>query len=345
MPSTPPVATAEPGSDTAPPLPGPRGRISEAVIEALRGGEPRPVCPAGADPYGADLQLALYCLYELAYRGFRGVDDEREWDPALLSVRRELEHRFLPALRGETTPGDDVDTAIRELLVEEPEARGVSQHVRDGAEAWQLAEYVAHRSLYHLKEADPQAFAIARLSGAAKTGMVTIAHDEYGSGDPARLHAHLYAAMMRELGLDDRYGAYLDTAPAEILAEVNLMSLCGLHRGLRGALLGQFATVELTSSPGAARLADGMTRLGCSAAAREFYGEHIEADAVHEQLVRRGVLGPLLEAEPELAGDVVFGIRASTLLASRFEEHLLARWSAGQSSLRNHDTSSAESRC
>jgi hypothetical protein len=57
------------------------------VIGSLRGGPPVFPPVDGADPYGADLQLALYCLYELHYRGFAGVADELEWDPALLTVR------------------------------------------------------------------------------------------------------------------------------------------------------------------------------------------------------------------------------------------------------------------
>jgi hypothetical protein len=39
----------------------------------------------GADE--EDLQLALYCLYELHYRGFEGVSDEWEWHPGLLAFR------------------------------------------------------------------------------------------------------------------------------------------------------------------------------------------------------------------------------------------------------------------
>jgi hypothetical protein len=94
------------------------------------------------------------------------------------------------------------------------------------------------------------------------------------------------------------------------------MSLCGLHRALRGALVGQFATVELTSSPGSDRLVRAIDRMGFAPAASAFYAEHVEADAVHEQLMRRGVLQPLLAADPALAPDVVFDIRASTLLAA-----------------------------
>jgi hypothetical protein len=317
-----------------PPLPTARGPLSEAVLEALRHG-PEFLPPVeGADPYGEDLQLALYCLYELHYRGFAGVDDECEWDPALLAVRAALERVFLGALRRDVPAGDDVAAELETLLVEPVDARGVSHHLHRGGERWQVREYVAHRSLYHLKEADPQAWVIPRLDGAAKAALVTVEHDEYGAGDPDRMHAHLFAEMMRALDLDAAYGAYLDAAPAQTLAEVNLMSLCGLHRSLRGALVGQFATVELTSSPGSDRLVRAMRRLGMPDAAVEFYAEHVEADAVHEQLVRRGVLAPLLAAEPHLAADVVFGIRASGFLADRLGTLLLERWAEGRSALR-----------
>jgi len=317
----------------APAPPTPRGPVSEVVVDALRGGPVRTVEPG--DPYGDDLQLALHCCYELHYRGFAGVPADLEWDPALLTLRRELERAFLAALRAEVPAGDDVDAEVAALLVEPtgPHVRGVSHHLRRAGELWQLREYVTHRSIYHLKEADPQAWVIPRLTGAAKAGLVTVEHDEYGGGRPERMHATLFAEMMRELELDDTYGAYVDRVPGVTLAEVNLMTLCGLHRELRGASVGQFAMVELTSSPGSERLVRGMRRMGLGEAAVRFYDEHVEADAVHEQVVRRGVLAPLLAAEPELAADVVFGIRASLHLGERLGEHLLGSWERGESSL------------
>ncbi|MCW2632234.1 MAG: hypothetical protein JWR88_1196 [Pseudonocardia sp.] len=317
----------------APVLPGPRGPVSDAVLSALRHGPLKLPPVDGLDGYGEDCQLALYCLYELHYRGFRGVDCEREWDPLLLAVRAELERAFLAALHADVGPSEDVAAEIDALLVEPADAWGVSHHLRRDGELWQLREYVAHRSLYHLKEADPQAFVIPRLDGEAKSTLVTIEHDEYGAGNPDRMHSRLFAEMMRGLGLSDAYGHYVDAVPAQTLAEVNFMSLCGLHRRLRGALIGQFATVELTSSPGSDRLVKAMRRLGCDDSVAAFYSEHVEADAVHEQLVRRGVLTPLLAAEPELAADVVFGVRASTLLGDRLGSLLLERWAAGESSL------------
>jgi hypothetical protein len=75
-------------------------------------------------------------------------------------------------------------------------------------------------------------------------------------------------------------------------------------------------------------------RLGAGEAATAFYAEHVEADAVHEQLVRRGLLADLLAREPELAADIVFGIQASTLLEDRLADQLVRSWDEGSSSLR-----------
>jgi hypothetical protein len=311
--------------------------VSAAVRALLFGRSVPPPDLDGVDPYGEDAQLALYCSYETHYRGFAGVHDDQEWDPELLAVRRELEDRFLDALRADTEPGSDVAAEVEALLVEPVgpgSETGVSHRLRRDGELWQLREYVAHRSLYHLKEADPQAWVIPRLSGSVKAAVVAVEHDEYGGGRPGRMHEHLFAVLMTELGLDATYGAYLNVVPAPALAEVNLMSACGLRRGLRGALIGQFAVVELTSSPGSERIARGMRRLGLGPAATAFYDEHVEADAVHEQLIRTGVLGPLLAEEPHLAPDVVFGIRAALLLGDRFGAHLLGCWDRGQTSLR-----------
>jgi hypothetical protein len=306
------------------------------VIDVLAGRAPAAALPADApsDPYGEDHQLALYLCYELHYRSFPGVDDELEWDPDVLRFRRGIERPFLSALRTDVPGGDDVDAAIAELLVEPVEGTGPSHFLLRNGERWQLQEYVAHRSLYHLKEADPQAWVIPRLDGPAKSAFVLVEHDEYGAGHGERMHARLFADMMVALDLDPTYGRYLDVAPAETLATVNAMSLFGLHRSLRGALVGQFASVEICSPPGAARLCRAVRRLnGDDPAGWMFYDEHVEADAVHEQVVRRGVIAALLEAEPELAADVVFGIQVDGFLEARLGRRLIGAWAAGQSSL------------
>ncbi len=173
-----------------------------------------------------------------------------------------------------------------------------------------------------------------RLDGQAKASFVTVQHDEYGAGRAERMHAVLFAEAMRELGLDDAYRAHVDEVPAATLAPVNLMSMAGLHRSLLGVAVGHFVMVEVTSSPGSRRLATAFSRYGLSAGER-FYDEHVEADAVHEQVLRGGLVRDLLERRPDVAADVVLGLRASLLLEDRFGEHLVDAWTSGRSSLRH----------
>ena len=318
------------------PLPSPRGPLSEALLHALVGArrtDDLPAPPPDVDPYGEDLQLALHLAYELHYRPLPGVDDALEWDPGLLRLRSLLERPFLAALRRDTSGSDDVEAALAPLLLEPVSGTGPSWHLAGEGERWQLREYAAHRSVYHLKEADPQAFVVPRLEGQVKAAMVSVQHDEYGAGRVERMHATLFAEMLRELEVDDGYGAHVDRAPAATLAPVNLMSLLGLHRSLRGAAVGQFVMIEVTSSPGSRRLSSAFARLSGGSAGQRFYDEHVEADAVHEQLLRAG-LRDLLRREPQLAADVVLGIEAGLLLEDRFAEHVLGAWADGKSSLR-----------
>ncbi|MET8038357.1 iron-containing redox enzyme family protein [Streptomyces sp. NPDC005345] len=316
-----------------------RGALSEALVASLRtGADPvyNPDSVSSADPWGEDVQLTLHLLYELHYRGIEGVKDDREWDPELLRLRLTLESRFLDALRADLTGAPrTVEEAFAPLLTEPVDLTGsLSHQLETAGEVWHLREYATLRSLYHLKEADPHAWVIPRLTGRAKAAMVAIEYDEFGAGRADRIHSQLFADLMNDLDLDPTYGRYLDQAPAALLATVNLMSLFGLHRALRGALVGHFACVEVTSSPGSRRLAHAMRRCGAGPAAEHFYAEHVEADAVHEQVVRHEVIAGFLADEPHLEADVAFGCAATLLLEDRLTSHIQAAWEQKQTALR-----------
>src|SRR3954471_4156516 len=231
-------------------LPDPRGSLSEGLVRDLANGSdlsPRTVEQAGRVEVGTgvltddDVQIALAVCYELHYRGFDGVSEDWEWDPALIGLRARLEQRHLGALRERvgplTTSGESVDRQLAALIAADDGPSLSSFMAKQGTlEQWR--EYLTLRSVYHLKEGDPHTFAIPRLSGRSKAAMVEIQADEYGGGSPGRMHSELFAGMMRNLGLDATYGALWDDAPAAAFASVNTMSLFGLHRRWRGAALG-----------------------------------------------------------------------------------------------------------
>src|SRR6202000_541580 len=325
-----------------PQLPAAYGPLSMAVRCSLTELAPRDqlarIGPSmrDSDPYGLDLELALYMCYELHYRGFAGVDPTWEWHPALLELRAELHRVFLAGVRRDVGAIDDGHTAAAEMesiSIETLDGTGPSYYLRDHGTWEQMREYFVHRSLYHLKEGDPHAFVIPRLTGQAKASFVAVEFDEYGAGRAARPHQQLCADLLTAADLDATYLAYLEKVPAESLAVVNLMSLFGLHRQFRGAAIGHFASTEITSSPGSRRLVEALQRLNAPPECVAFYREHVEADAVHEQVVRGDVVGDLVAREPHLDRDVVFGIRAHAAVEDRLADVIMTSWKADETSL------------
>jgi hypothetical protein len=333
-------------------LPEPAGPISAAVAELLtrrldaeaeeealgRTAEIGSLAATVADPVGDDdLQLGLYLCFELHYRGFPGCDPAWEWSPGLLSARGILERAFFAAL-DVAVPTEPVEpTQVGDLLFRieaADEGVSLSRHLERNPDLAQFREFVAHRSLYQLKEADPHSWAIPRLRGAPKSALLEVQSDEYGGGRPERIHSTLFAKAMRALALDDRENAYLDRIPGITLATVNLMTATGLRRARRGAIVGHLAMFEMTSARPNRRYGNALRKLGFGPDATDFYDEHVEADAVHENIAAFDLAGGLARAEPELAADIVFGARALLALEDRFANHLLDSWRDDRTSLR-----------
>jgi hypothetical protein len=343
-------------------LPSPRGPITELLLGRLTGGPggltggpggltgdpgglsgdfgalPVPEVPELEDPLSdEDLQLALYLCYELHYRGLPGVDDGWEWEPALLGLRGQLERAFeaalleaVPRIPG-PVPASEIDLALRAIADED--GPSLSSYIKVNATVEELREFVVHRSAYQLKEADPHSWAIPRLSGAPKAALIEIQNDEYGRGRVEWIHAELFARAMRAMDLDPEYGAYVDIVPGVTLATVNLMSLFGLHRRWRGAIVGHLALFEMTSSIPNRRYAEGARRLGFDADATLFFDEHVTADAVHENIAAVDLAGGLARQDEALGADILWGARALNHLDRRWAAHLLHCWSEDRTSL------------
>ena len=256
------VFAFRPGSAGWMKLPPSRGCLSAWLVTTLTGADPTAQChgpmppvpglvPDGPAWHDDDLQLALWCGYELHYRGFDDVDERWEWNPAVIGFRGTLEQRWLASLRGFAGHGAVPSAAVPDMLTGLARRTGgpdLSGYLAREADRVQFTEYVAHRSVYQLKEADPHSFGIPRLDGPAKAALVEIQADEYGGGLPGRMHSELFRSTMRWAGLEDGYGHYVPAVPAVTLAVSNLMSLFALNRRWLGALLGHLAALEMTST-------------------------------------------------------------------------------------------------
>ncbi|MFD1498719.1 iron-containing redox enzyme family protein, partial [Streptosporangium lutulentum] len=72
-------------------------------------------------------------------------------------------------------------------------------------------------------------------------------------------------------------------------------------------------------------------------AAARFYDEHVQADAVHEQIAAHDMCGGFAQQYPSQAGDVLYGAACALTLDRLFTEHVLRRWTRGITSLRQAD--------
>jgi hypothetical protein len=75
-------------------------------------------------------------------------------------------------------------------------------------------------------------------------------------------------------------------------------------------------------------MAQGLARLGLATEMVAYYEEHVEADAVHEQLAVRDICGSLVAREPALVADVFLGAFSCLDLEDRVARTLLAEWAA-----------------
>jgi hypothetical protein len=321
------AAVLEESGTSASVLPRPRGDLSSAVVAALGGELDWDRVPLVEPSSDEDALLTAWIAHELHHRGFAELQDA-EWTPELIAVRMRVE-RDLEARLRERSVGQLPESADPDVLldfVRDDPGRSLAAHVQRSATADQVRELLWFRSIYHLKEADPTAWTVPRLPGPSRAALAELQYDEYGAGRPERLHARLFTEGMRATGLDTREGAAIDDVPLEVLEMNVTLTMFGLQRRLRGASVGHLVAFEASSSGPSRRMARGLRRLGFPEEMAAYYDEHVEADAVHEQTAARFIAGALVEAEPELADDVAFGVFTCLDLEDRFAAAMFRRW-------------------
>jgi hypothetical protein len=330
-------------------LPAPRGPVSEALLRALRRrpwearlGDalwwPGSIHEAATDD---DLQLALFCAYELHYRGLEGVAEEWEWHPDLLRVRQEWEQILLAGIEAEVGAPHSLAQRSPEATVgrlfeiarseSDPPLAG---YVMREADADQLRELLVHRSITDLRCGDAYAWALPRISGSPKAALVGLQSDTYGMGRLAMMRSELFRELLRCWELEPGYGHYLEQVPGVTLLGSNLVTMFALHRRWRGALAGHLAASDVAAWLPTARLAHGHRRLRGSESGSRFFDEQLRAEGQRERLAAHQLVGGLVAQQPALSGDVVFGAHCARFAEAQLAAHLLPRWQHSETSLR-----------
>jgi pyrroloquinoline quinone (PQQ) biosynthesis protein C len=75
-------------------------------------------------------------------------------------------------------------------------------------------------------------------------------------------------------------------------------------------------------------VAAAIERVGLGPVVAAYFHEHVEADAVHEQIAARDMCGALVAEHPDLHADVLFGAAAALYLDALSAEDLMSRWAS-----------------
>ena len=229
----------------------------------------------------------------------------------------------VPARRARPGERAGPAAAAGRRVLEEAHLADVRDLTRERRAAFR--DFLRQRSIYHLKESDPHAFVVPRIDGRARSRSRSCSTTS--SAPAARRHCTPVSSRMPwPPAASTPPTGRTSMPPAPTLAVNTTMSVFGLHRRWRGAAMGHLAAFESTSSRPCSRIAAGARRLDLPEAVAAYYEEHIEADAVHEQLAVRGICVPLVEADPGLRQDVLLGVAACLDLDGLAAGEHLARW-------------------
>ena len=128
--------------------------------------------------------------------------------------------------------------------------------------------------------------------------------DEMGQGRERGMHGPLLASLAAALGVDDTSTRGVAWEP---LALGNLMVALASRRRFAYQALGALGAIELTAPGRAAKVNDGLRRLGFDGDVRRYFALHATLDVKHSAAWNHEVLAPLVAADPSLALPIAEG--------------------------------------
>ncbi len=283
-----------------------------------------------SNPFDHDTQLAWFILNEASFAGWDGVDDDAEWNPDVVALRRGFERWFSALVTPLFDDVADPEVAADQIL--SSDGPSMSAFLRDHGTRDQVAESLMLRFPYQSKEADPHTLAIPRLNGSTKRALIEIQTGEYGVGHRST-HAELFLSALDAIGVNDDYTAIIDRLPGVAFATSNLVAMGGLNRSLRGVVIGQLALFEMDSVAPNGTMVEACDRLGLDDATRRFFDVHVMADAEHQVIARQAFLEIYPQEEPDQVDNVLFGIKAQHVIDVALAERAIASWTTGNGAL------------
>ena len=205
------------------------------------------------------------------------------------------------------------DVVLR--LAREAEGPNLSAYLRrEATRDTDASTFSASGASSSSRSPTPRRSSLPRLAGAAKVALAELQYDEFGAGRPAALHQQLYAEALRVV----RPGPRLRCVHKRRLRgfagvgerDVAVLPQPSAARRRGGALRG-VRGIQLGAVPSRSPLGSERGSRRCRA---EYFDEHVEADAVHEQIAARDLCGALVAGDPKAMHEVLFGAACTSYL-------------------------------
>jgi len=183
---------------------------------------------------------------------------------------------------------------------------------------WLLVQEVAGEAGFE----DLVALTQVKLPDRAKLELARNYWDEMGRGHASGMHGPMLAHLADALSL-----ATLDVEIVEeSLALGNLMSALAANRRYAYHAIGALGAIELTAPGRAAKVNEGLRRLGVHATARQYFALHATLDVKHSKAWNEEVLAPLVTIDPDCAHAIAEGallrLTAGARCFERYREEL-----------------------
>jgi hypothetical protein len=89
----------------------------------------------------------------------------------------------------------------------------------------------------------------------------------------------------------------------------------------------------MTTAEPMAHLGEALGRFGVAPEGRQFCDVYVDVNPRHAQIARDRLIAGLIDTQPHLGPDILFGAAAVLMLEQRFRYHLLDSWTKHRSSL------------
>lgn len=253
----------------------------------------------GNDPFAFHSRLARFNNHRVAVGTPSSSWEQDERDELTFRLS---EGRYLEDLRDFIQPLTERDARDADQFVEWFESIadwGPGQYhplfewLANSATAEQMKWFLTQEAAGEAGFEDLVAYTQVKLPVQAKLECARNYWDEMGRGKPKAMHGPLLENMVAELGLQPS----IESTVWESLALANTM--LGLARTRRYTYhsLGALGVIELTAPWRAARVAEGMRRLGFSRKARAYFDLHAVLDVEHSRAWIKEIIHPLVTSD------------------------------------------------